>query len=144
MEVSAGTLSTRRRLPGRIALVNMPFALADRPSIQCGLLKGYLQQAGHSVEVFYFNLELARELGQAAYATIAQLRTDQLLGDWLFSAAAFGITRPDNEYFEACASVQQTCVRLNLSRRTATSMDSTVRRHHRLDAVLADRLQFDV
>ena len=29
----------------RVAIVNMPFAMADRPSIQCGLLKSALKHA---------------------------------------------------------------------------------------------------
>ena len=47
----------------RVALINMPFAMADRPSIQCGLLKAAVVRAGHEVDVHYFNLELASELG---------------------------------------------------------------------------------
>ena len=43
----------------------MPFAMADRPSIQCGLLKAELAQLGHRADVFYLNLELAAELGAA-------------------------------------------------------------------------------
>src|SRR5262245_21835728 len=73
----------------QVALVNMPFGLADRPSIQCGLLKAALQGAGHKVDVHYFNLELAAELGAQRYRTIASLRSDQFLGEWLFSVAAF-------------------------------------------------------
>src|ERR1051325_9480478 len=76
--------------PQRVALVNMPFAAAHRPSIQCGLLKAGLARAGHQVDVFYLNLELAAELGQEAYRNFVDLRSDHLLGEWLFSAAAFG------------------------------------------------------
>ncbi len=96
----------------RVALVNMPFALADRPSIQCGLLKAVLANAGHQVQVFYLNLELAAEIGADAYTIISQLRTDQFLGEWLFSVAAFGRGSDRHEYLEACPSLAETCQRL--------------------------------
>ena len=50
----------------RVALVNMPFAGANRPSIQCGLLKAGLVREGHEVDVHYLNLELAAEIGRAS------------------------------------------------------------------------------
>lgn len=76
----------------------MPFAGANRPSIQCGLLKATLQRAGHSVDVHYLNLELAAILGSKWYDTLSTIRTDQLLGEWLFSAAAFGQRGDEDEY----------------------------------------------
>jgi ribosomal peptide maturation radical SAM protein 1 len=96
----------------RVALVNMPFAMVDRPSIQCGLLKAVLRQAGHEVQVFYLNLELAAELGPAMYSVISQLRTDQFLGEWLFSVAAFGHRSDEAEYRDACPSLADTCDKL--------------------------------
>lgn len=86
-----------------MALVNMPFAMADRPSIQCGLLKAGLAREGHEVDVLYLNLELAAELGEALYGELAKLRTGLLLGEWLFSAAAFGYRPNEDAYREACA-----------------------------------------
>ncbi len=96
----------------RIALVNMPFAMADRPSIQCGLLKAGLQRAGHAAEVFYFNLRLAAGIGAEPYKTISQLRTDQFLGEWLFSAAAFEPADDEEEYRKTCPSLEETCLSL--------------------------------
>ena len=95
-----------------VALVNMPFALADRPSIQCGLLKAGLMHAGHKVDVHYLNLELATEIGAEAYKTISQLRADQFLGEWLFSVAAFGSRSDESDYFAACPSLADTCKEL--------------------------------
>jgi hypothetical protein len=46
-----------------LALPNMPWARADAPSIQCGLLKAVATQAGHRCDVHYFNVELAAKLG---------------------------------------------------------------------------------
>lgn len=98
-----------------VALVNMPFAGANRPSIQCGLLKAVLIRAGHRVDVHYLNVELAAELGDAAYAQLADLRSDHLLGEWLFSVAAFG-PRPDEAaYLAAHPGLGDECEQLGRS-----------------------------
>ncbi len=101
--------------PQRVALVNMPFAAAQRPSIQCGLLKGALTRAGHRVEVFYLNLELAAELGETPYRKLADLRSDHLLGEWLFATAAFGPRDDEEAYFEAHPSLADTCEQVGRS-----------------------------
>jgi ribosomal peptide maturation radical SAM protein 1 len=101
--------------PQRIALVNMPFAAAARPSIQCGLLKAGLTRAGHRVDVHYLNLELAVELGEETYRTLADLRSDHLLGEWLFSVAAFGPRDDEDAYRDAHPSLEDTCQRLKRS-----------------------------
>ncbi|HEX2222891.1 MAG TPA: RiPP maturation radical SAM C-methyltransferase [Thermoanaerobaculia bacterium] len=112
---AAGPQPSETPVKTRVALVNMPFAMADRPSIQCGLLKGCLTRLGHEVDVFYLNLELAAELGAALYQEVSQLRTDQLLGEWLFSAAAFGHRPNEEEYRQACPSLAGTCERTGLT-----------------------------
>ncbi len=116
LRLQPGEQRSRRRVPpARVAIVNMPFALADRPSIQCGLLKSTLAKRGHEVEVLYLNLELAAELGAEVYRTVSQLRADQFLGEWLFSAAAFGYRANEETYFEACPSLPMTCQALHLT-----------------------------
>jgi ribosomal peptide maturation radical SAM protein 1 len=110
-----GAASKHSSRSTRVALVNVPFALADRPSIQCGLLKAELVQQGHHVDVFYLNLELAAELGPLMYKTISQLRTEQFLGEWLFSVAAFGYRPNENAFRDACPSLQRTCREMNTS-----------------------------
>jgi ribosomal peptide maturation radical SAM protein 1 len=98
----------------RVALVNMPFAMADRPSIQCGLLKAVLTRAGHVVDVFYLNLELAAELGAAFYNETSGVRNDILLGEWLFSVAAFGYRSDEADYLAACPGVATKCRELGV------------------------------
>jgi hypothetical protein len=97
-----------------VALVNMPFAMADRPSIQCGLLKSSLTRAGHDVDVFYLNLEFAAEFEASFYREISRLRTDLLLGEWLFSVAAFGPRNDEEEYRAACPAIDKTCKKLSI------------------------------
>lgn len=88
--------------PARVALINMPFAMADRPSIQCGLLKSGLTQLGHDVRVYYLNLEFAAAFGHEWYREVAHLRTEIMLGEWLFSVAAFGSQDNEAEYRDIC------------------------------------------
>jgi ribosomal peptide maturation radical SAM protein 1 len=96
--------------PARIALINMPFAKVDSPSIQCGLLKSILTEAGHIAEVYYFNLEIANEIGAKAYAAISDARyTNSLLGEWLFSSAAFGYRPNEEEYRAAFPALKGVC-----------------------------------
>lgn len=92
----------------------MPFGTAARPSIQCGLLKAGLVRAGYPTDVFYLNLELAAEIGALPYEEISRLRAELLLGEWLFSVAAF-VARPDEaEYRDSCPTLGSTCERLGL------------------------------
>ncbi len=99
----------------RVALVNMPFAASERPSIQCGLLKAGLARAGYSVDVFYLNLEVAIEIGHDVYRKLADARWDHLLGEWLFSVAAFGPRDDEEAYREAHPRIAQTCEKLGRS-----------------------------
>jgi ribosomal peptide maturation radical SAM protein 1 len=86
----------------RIALVNMPFVTAGRPSIQCGLLKSAVVSAGYDADVFYLNLELASEIGAKLYDDISNGSRNQLIGEWLFSGSMFEDLPQDVEYLEAC------------------------------------------
>lgn len=99
----------------RVALVNMPFGMADRPSIQCGLLKSALTRYGHEVDVFYLNLEFAAEFGAPLYRELSAVRTDVLAGEWLFSASAFGY-RPgeEEEYRESCPAIERLCTEIKM------------------------------
>lgn len=105
--------ASESRKPARIALINMPFAKVDSPSIQCGLLKSILIEAGHIADVFYLNLELANEIGAKSYAAISDGRhTNALLGEWLFSSAAFGYRANEEEYRAALPALQGVCDQL--------------------------------
>ena len=83
----------------KIALVNMPFARTSVPSIQCGILKAELERVGHVAKVHYLNMELASEIGGPNYDAIAEFKqANLLLGEWVFSAAAFGYCADEEEY----------------------------------------------
>jgi ribosomal peptide maturation radical SAM protein 1 len=78
----------------RTVLVSMPFMGLDRPSIQLGLLRAIGEQHGFDVRTLHANLDFAARVGAAEYRTLADAR-GPLIGDWLFSAEAFGDRAPD-------------------------------------------------
>jgi ribosomal peptide maturation radical SAM protein 1 len=94
-----------RRL--RVALVNMPWARIHAPSIQCGLLQSITRRAGHECDSHYLNIEFAALLGATAYDAIANIASERmhLMGEWLFSYAAFGEVTADADYFAAYPEV---------------------------------------
>jgi hypothetical protein len=77
-----------------VVLVSMPFADADRPSLQLGLLKVAVEKAGFPVRTLHASLDFASLVGMPAYRVLAAHRGRQF-GDWLFSVAAFGSSAPD-------------------------------------------------
>jgi ribosomal peptide maturation radical SAM protein 1 len=65
----------------------MPWAIFNRPSIQLGSLKSYLEQAGDiRVDTYHPYLEVAREIGVTAYTTLSETGW---AGEALFSALLF-------------------------------------------------------
>jgi ribosomal peptide maturation radical SAM protein 1 len=89
------------RDPMRVALINMPWARAEVPSIQCGLLKAELQARGYPADVHYLNMELAALLGPDPYRGVMSLHAERshLVGEWLFSATAFDERGDEEAYF---------------------------------------------
>jgi ribosomal peptide maturation radical SAM protein 1 len=79
-----------------VALVSMPFVSTRCPSIQLGLLKGLAETHGFPAATFHLNLDFASQIGLAWYEALSQHR-GRLLGEWLFSLAAFGDEAPDLE-----------------------------------------------
>lgn len=86
----------RSRASFRVALVTMPFVSMTRPSIQLGLLKAIGESHGFTVTTHHLNLDFAVQVGPAAYEHLCRHR-GRLVGEWLFSLAAFGDRAPDLE-----------------------------------------------
>ncbi len=78
----------------RTVLISMPFMGLDRPSIQLGLLKAIGEEHGFAVETLHANLDFAALIGAKHYRALAESR-GPLVGEWLFSVAAFGAEAPD-------------------------------------------------
>src|SRR4051794_30647876 len=75
----------------RIALVNMPFASAGRPSLALGLLQSLATQSGYTCTSKYFNTLFARLVGYEAYRRLAEtMPVPLLVGEWIFSQAYYG------------------------------------------------------
>lgn len=77
-----------------VLLVSMPFMGIDQPSIQLGLLASIARAHGYPVRTLHANLDLAARIGVAAYRVLADHR-GPMIGEWLFSVAAFGDAAPD-------------------------------------------------
>lgn len=77
-----------------VVLVSMPFMEAYRPSIQLGLLKALTAECGFPVRTLHANLDFAALIGLDYYDLLCQHR-GPMIGDWLFSVAAFPDTAPD-------------------------------------------------
>lgn len=77
----------------------MPFFGANRASLQLGLLKSILRGKNIIADDLYLNLDFASRIGGDLYQEISYC-CDILLGDWLFSTAAFGI-QTEKDYLGA-------------------------------------------
>ncbi len=88
--------------PLKVALVTMPWARTDTPSIQCGLLKAEASQYGHDVDVFDLNLEAAALVGPEFYAVVLEISTRRqvFLGEWLFGGSAYADPPDPAAYFD--------------------------------------------
>ena len=88
-----------------IALVSMPYAAIERPSIAIGLLTAELRGAGIEVGTGYACLDFAARLGAGIYDCILNSHTTLFIGEWTFAAAAFPEMSgaADDAYLSACA-----------------------------------------
>src|SRR6266581_2789740 len=78
----------------RVVLVSMPFMDPYRPSIQLGLLKSLTARCGFPVRTLHANLDFAVRIGVDYYELLCQHR-GPMVGEWLFSLAAFPGIAPD-------------------------------------------------
>jgi ribosomal peptide maturation radical SAM protein 1 len=85
-----------------VALVCMPFASADRPSIQLGLIGAISESAGFKTDLYHFNIDLSADLTPEIYEQLCERRS-HMTGEWLFAPSAFGEGSPgdENSYLQA-------------------------------------------
>src|SRR5262245_57221300 len=87
-----------------VCLVQMPYALVNRPSLGLSLLQSYLTKEGLRTEIHYANILFAEEIGLDVYRAVEESAPHDLLGEWTFSEAAFGAGWDDPEaYFRLIA-----------------------------------------
>jgi len=77
----------------------VPFQDITRPAIGVSLLQAQAVQEGFSSRILYLNIDLAEQIGSAAYTRIAEGHPASLVGEWFFADTAFGDTiPPEQEY----------------------------------------------
>jgi ribosomal peptide maturation radical SAM protein 1 len=86
-----------------VALVSMPTMSTRFPSFQLALLKPILEQAGFEVRPMSLFLGFAERLGPALNEALADVYPC-MVGEWIWSAAAFGPVGADDEYFRVYES----------------------------------------
>lgn len=96
----------------KVALVVMPLASLERPSLAAGLLQAALERRGIHCVTHYFNLLLGRMLDAESYSHLSNTLSSLVLaGEWAFSQAFYGSTFSDREAYtrevldERCAFV---------------------------------------
>lgn len=80
-----------------VALVAMPFAPIQTPSLGLGLLHGAMRARSISTKTFNFSLQFAKQIGTSLYDQISDgepARTD-LVGDWVFNGHLFDVADLD-------------------------------------------------
>jgi ribosomal peptide maturation radical SAM protein 1 len=86
--------------PGKpVALVSMPTLSGRFPSFQLGLLKPFLEREGFSVQPFSLFMYFGTHVGWEMNEVLAEV-WPSLVGEWIWSKAAFGEHEEDPEYFE--------------------------------------------
>lgn len=85
-----------------LALVSMPYASLQRPSLALGLLQAVCERQDIPTRAVHFNLSWAEEVGMRRYLACAvSAPTDYLAGEWTFAGAAFREQAPDPEAYLA-------------------------------------------
>ena len=83
--------------PFRVALISMPWAMFNRPSIQLGVLKAYMEKEADwiKVDTFHPYLDIAARLGPEVYHWISQnlWLSEALYGFLVFPERAAGIEK---------------------------------------------------
>jgi len=83
-----------------IALVSMPTLSGRFPSFQLGLLKPFLEQQGFSVQPFSLFMYFGTHVGWQMNEVLAEV-WPSLIGEWIWTKAAFDEHEHDEEYFDA-------------------------------------------
>ncbi|MEW6277940.1 MAG: RiPP maturation radical SAM C-methyltransferase [Candidatus Eremiobacterota bacterium] len=81
----------------RVALFNMPFAPATRPSIQTGILKAVLEHHGILARAFYPNIDLYARMRRKGYHGQYTAQVPSQVYEWYFAQRPFqpGLAGPD-------------------------------------------------
>ncbi|MCG8457700.1 MAG: RiPP maturation radical SAM C-methyltransferase, partial [Holophagales bacterium] len=96
---AAGPWPEAGETPLDLCLVQMPFSRVQAPSLALGLLEGYALDHGVRARGIHGDLLWADRVGLGVYLAVLGTQVSDLLGEWVFSAAAFPDFEPDHEAF---------------------------------------------
>ena len=82
-----------------IALVSMPTLSGRFPSFQLALLKSFLEEQGFSAQPFSLFMYFGTHVGWNMNEVLAEV-WPSLVGEWIWTKAAFGDHEHDDRYFE--------------------------------------------
>lgn len=85
-----------------VALVSMPTLSARFPSFQLGLLKPALAAHGITAQTFSLFMYFGQQVGHRVNETISDVYPS-MVGEWIWTRAAFGDFADDEEYFRIYA-----------------------------------------
>jgi len=117
-----------------VCLVQMPFVALERPSLALGLLKSNLLQNGVETQVLYANLLYAQEIGLERHRIFESSVIEDLIGEWIFSTAAFPDHKSDSTRYFSCLKLPYPQSLLQQARAGAPAFVDRIARR-----VLADR-----
>ena len=80
-----------------VALVAMPFAPVQTPSIGLGIVHRALVDRGLATRSFHAHIDFLEHLGVSGHLLLTTLTTKSAVADWLFAPVAFPDFRPDVE-----------------------------------------------
>lgn len=85
----------------KVALVNMPIAATQSPSLGLSILKSELTNINIDSDLLYLNINYAERVGLKVLEDIELIPTAQLVGDWIFAEALWGEDKQrDQQYIE--------------------------------------------
>jgi ribosomal peptide maturation radical SAM protein 1 len=85
-----------------VLLLCMPWNSVLYPSLGLSLLSGRLESLGVPTKLRYLNIRFAEMIGTETYLGIAHQTSYELMADWVFSQALFGIEAGETEEYIEC------------------------------------------
>jgi len=75
----------------KIALINMPFSMPNRPVIGISLLQAEVRRRGIECDIHYFNLRFTARTGLKDFTAVAYgMIEESMAGEWVFRDEVFG------------------------------------------------------
>lgn len=106
---------------GDALIILPPFAPLEMPSLGVHILQSCGRKAGFEVKVLYANIAFAAEIGESNYQAISRNLTVDLLGEKVFSLAAYGPTQSGSSGLSSHSNDSGMAIRLGELKQIAIS-----------------------